>query len=136
MIFAGPHAHVSPSWYPSKREDSRVVPTWNYVAVHAHGTVRFTDDAGFLREHLARLTARHEPARGSTWTMEDPPADYVTQQIRAIVGVEIVITRLEGKWKMSQNRGAADIDGVVTGLRHSGDARDADVADVVAARRR
>jgi transcriptional regulator len=135
VIFSGPHAHVTPTWYPSKEESGKVVPTWNYVAVHAYGIVRFVDDPEFLRAHLARLTARHEPERGSEWTMSDPPAEYVTQQLRAIVGVEITITRLEGKWKMSQNRGEADVDGVVTGLRTSGSVQDAAVADIVASRR-
>ena len=136
VIFAGPHAHITPTWYPSKQEDGRVVPTWNYVAVHAYGSVRFTDDPGFLRRHLARLTARHEAARGSEWRTSDPPVEYVEQQIRAIVGVEIVIMRLEGKWKMSQNRSEADVDGVIDGLRRSGSHEDATVADVVAERKR
>lgn len=136
VIFSGPHAHVTPTWYPSKEESGEVVPTWNYVAVHAYGPVRFVDDPDFLRAHLARLTARHESERGSEWTTSDPPAEYVTQQLRAIVGVEIAIARLEGKWKMSQNRGAADGGGVVTGLRSSGSVQDAAVADIVENRRR
>lgn len=136
VIFSGPHAHVTPSWYPSKLEGGKVVPTWNYVAVHIYGTVRFIDDPEFLRAHLARLTARHESERGSEWTTNDPPADYMTQQLRAIVGVEIAITRIEGKWKMSQNRVEVDVDGVVKGLRDSGSAEDAAVADIVLSRRR
>jgi transcriptional regulator len=135
VIFSGPHAHVTPSWYPSKLDTGRVVPTWNYVAVHAYGSVTFRGDAEFLHAHVTRLTVRHEAARGSEWRTSDPPADYVSQQLRAIVGVEIAISRLEGKWKMSQNRPAADIDGVVDGLRQSGDATDADVAAIVASRR-
>ncbi|MEO8624113.1 MAG: FMN-binding negative transcriptional regulator [bacterium] len=135
VIFSGPHAHVTPTWYPSKEESGKVVPTWNYVAVHVYGTVRFIDDPEFLRAHLARLTETHETARGSEWTTNDPPEEYVTQQLRAIVGVEIAITRVEGKWKMSQNRGEADIDGVVAGLRDSGNIQDAVVADIVANRR-
>ncbi len=136
VIFSGPHAHITPTWYPTKDATGKVVPTWNYVAVHVYGTVRFVDDADFLRAHLARLTARHEPERGSTWTIDDPPAEYVAQQLRAIVGVEIAITRVEGKWKMSQNRAADDVDGVVTGLRDSGSVQDAVVADIVASGRR
>jgi transcriptional regulator len=137
VIFSGPHAHVTPTWYPSKEEESgKVVPTWNYVAVHVYGTVRFVDDPDFLRAHLARLTETHETARGSEWTTNDPPPEFVTQQLRAIVGVEIEITQLEGKWKMSQNRSEADIDGVVAGLRDSGNVQDSAVADVVAVRRR
>ncbi|MEP6732933.1 MAG: FMN-binding negative transcriptional regulator [bacterium] len=136
MIFTGPHAHVTPTWYPSKSDDGRVVPTWNYVAVHAYGVVQFTDDASFLSAHVTRLTARHESARASEWRASDVPEDYFAQQLRAIVGVEFEISRLDGKWKMSQNRSAADIDGVVNGLRKSGDAGDVDVAEIVEARRR
>ena len=129
VIFTGPHAHITPTWYPSKLENEKVVPTWNYVAVHAYGTVRFHDDEAFLRPHLARLTERHEAACGSEWRTDDPPADYVAQQLKAIVGVEIAIARIEGKWKMSQNRSEADVNGVIDGLRASTDAQDADVAD-------
>ena len=136
MIFFGPHAHITPTWYPTKDETGKVVPTWNYVAVHAYGTVRFVDDPEFLRAHLARLTGRHEPERGSKWTMNDAPPAYVTQQLRAIVGVVIEITRLEGLRKMSQNRNEADVDGVVRGLRESGGAQDALIAPIVAVRRR
>jgi transcriptional regulator len=136
VIFAGPHAHVTPTWYPSKLETGRVVPTWNYVAVHAYGVVRFRDDAAFLRPHLARLTERHEAARGSEWRTSDPPAEYLSQQLRAIVGVEMEIIRLEGKWKMSQNRPEADVEGVIDGLRQSGDAEDAQVAAIVEERKR
>jgi transcriptional regulator len=135
VIFAGPHTHITPTWYPSKAENERVVPTWNYVAVHAYGVARFRDDPEFLHAHVTRLTERHEAARGSDWRSDDPPAEYVAQQLKAIVGVEIEITRLEGKWKMSQNRSAADIDGVVDGLQRSGNPDDAVVAVVVEARR-
>jgi transcriptional regulator len=135
VIFTGPHSHITPTWYPSKIENERVVPTWNYVAVHAYGTVRFRDDAEFLSAHVARLTERHESARGSDWRTDDPPAEYVAQQLKAIVGVEIVITGLEGKWKMSQNRSMADVDGVIEGLRQSGDAQDLEVADTMEQRR-
>jgi transcriptional regulator len=135
VIFAGAHAHVTPSWYATKVETGRVVPTWNYVAVHAYGSVTFRDDAEFLHAHVSRLTERHEAARGSEWRTSDPPAEYVSQQLRAIVGVEIAISRLEGKWKMSQNRPAADIDGVVDGLRQSGDPADAEVAAIVEERK-
>lgn len=79
VIFTGPDAHITPSWYPSKAEDGRVVPTWNYIAVHAYGDVRFIDDADFLRAHVARLTERHGPARGSAWATDDPPEGYVDQ---------------------------------------------------------
>lgn len=131
VIFTGAHAHITPSWYPSKLEGGRVVPTWNYVAVHAYGIARFRDDAEFLRPHLARLTERHEAARGSEWRTDTPPAEYLSQQLRAIVGVVIEMSRLEGKWKMSQNRPEGDVKGVVDGLRRSGDAGDAEVAEIV-----
>lgn len=133
VIFAGPHAHVTPTWYPSKFDDARVVPTWNYVAIHAFGEIRFRDDADFLLAHLARLSDPHEAARGSSWKTDDPPVGYVAQQLRAIVGLEITISRLEGKWKMSQNRSEADRDGVAEGLRRAGGA-DAEVSVIVAER--
>ena len=134
VIFSGAHAHITPEWYPSKERGGRVVPTWNYVAVHAWGHVRFTPDEAFLRPHLARLTEQHESARGSKWRTGDPPADYFTKQLGAIVGLEIVIERLEGKWKMSQNRSAEDTAGVAKGLRETGDPTDAAVATIVDAR--
>ena len=135
VIFPGPDAYVSPSWYPAKAEHGRVVPTWNYVAVHVHGTLRFVQDRAFLRRHLEELTARHEAGRERPWAVDDAPAEYVAGLERAIVGVEIAITRVEGKWKMSQNRPAADIDGVVRGLAASPRAGDREVAEIVAARR-
>lgn len=135
VIFQGPDAYITPSWYPAKAEHGRVVPTWNYVAVHVHGALRFIDDAGFLRRHLELLVTRHEAGREHPWSVDDAPAQYIEAQHRAIVGVEIEITRLEGKWKMSQNRSAADIDGVVRGLAASPRATDRAVAEIVDARR-
>ncbi len=134
-LFSGPDGYVSPAWYAAKREHGKVVPTWNYVAVHAYGVVRFTDDSAYLRRHLDELTDRHEAGREHPWATSDAPAAFVEQLARAIVGVEIELTRLEGKWKMSQNRSAADIDGVVRGLGDSPDAGDRAVAEIVAARR-
>ena len=135
VIFTGPDAYVTPSWYPSKAEHGKVVPTWNYVAVHAYGTLRFRDDAEYLRRHLDQLTDRHEAGREHPWTTADAPSEYIAQLQRAIVGVELEITRLEGKWKMSQNRPAADIDGVVRGLAASSAAEERAVAAIVEARR-
>jgi transcriptional regulator len=135
VIFSGPDAYISPSFYPSKSEHGKVVPTWNYVAVHAYGHVRFNSDPVFLRKHVGRLTTHHEATRTTPWSVEDAPLEYVDQMLRAIVGVEIEITRLEGKWKMSQNRSAEDIDGVVAGLGASDDVRVRDVAGVVQDRR-
>jgi transcriptional regulator len=135
VIFQGPDAYITPSWYAAKGEHGRVVPTWNYVAVHAYGTLRFVEDADFLRDHLHALTTRHEAPRDPPWAVQDAPAEYIDSLIRAIVGVEIEITRLEGKWKMSQNRSDADIDGVVRGLAESNETADRAVAAIVEARR-
>ena len=135
VIFTGPDAYVTPSWYPSKAEHGKVVPTWNYVAVHAYGTLRWVEDADYLRRHLDQLTDRHEAGREQPWTTADAPAEYIAQLQRAIVGVTLEITRLEGKWKMSQNRPAADIDGVVRGLAASPAPHERAVAEIVAARR-
>jgi transcriptional regulator len=135
VIFQGPDAYITPSWYTAKAEHGRVVPTWNYVAVHAYGVLEFTDDPAFLRRHLEALTTLHESGRTEPWAVSDAPAQYVEQLQRAIVGVRIQITRLEGKWKMSQNRSGADIDGVVRGLSESPSAMDRAVAGIVDARR-
>jgi transcriptional regulator len=135
VIFTGPDAYVSPSFYATKAVHGKVVPTWNYVAVHVYGAVRFTEDPAFLRAHLEQLTARHERDRAQPWSLADAPAEYIEQMMRAIVGVEIEISRIEGKWKMSQNRSSEDIDGVVAGLRASSDAREREVATIVDARR-
>lgn len=135
VILQGPDAYITPSWYAAKAEHGRVVPTWNYVAVHVYGTLRFVEDADFLRGHLHALTTRHEAPRDQPWAVQDAPPEYVDGLIRAIVGVEIEITRLEGKWKMSQNRSDADIDGVVRGLGESLEAADRAVAAIVEARR-
>jgi transcriptional regulator len=135
VIFSGPDAYITPDWYPTRRETGRGVPTWNYIAVHVYGTVRLRDDAQFLRRHLEALTSRHEAPRERPWHMTDAPDDYIAQQMKAIVAVEVTIARLEGKWKMSQNRMDADIDGVIRGLNASGVERDRAVADIVAERR-
>ena len=130
-IFLGPDAYITPSWYASKAEHGKVVPTWNYIAVHAYGSLRFTEDPEFLRPHLEALTTRHESRRAEPWAVSDAPADYLEQMRRAIVGVELTITRIEGKWKMSQNRPAADIDGVVRGLSESALEREREVGRTV-----
>lgn len=135
VIFTGPNAYITPQWYATKRETGRVVPTWNYVAVHAYGTLRLHDDSTFLRDHLERLTHRHENGRTSPWRVSDAPSDFIAQQMKAIVGLSIQIEGLEGKWKMSQNRADADIAGVIDGLNASGDAHEQEVASLVAARR-
>ena len=115
-IFAGPDAYISPSWYATKRETAKVVPTWNYVAVHAYGELVVHDDPVWLEDLVRRLTDRHEASRDEPWSVDDAPADFVRRQLRAIVGIELPITRLEGKAKLSQNRPAADVAGAVAGL--------------------
>jgi len=135
VIFSGPDAYITPGWYPTKQETGRVVPTWNYVAVHAYGSLRLRDDPQFLRGHLEALTRRHEADRPHPWHVSDAPDDYIAQQMKAIVGMELRIERLDGKWKMSQNRPEADIDGVVHGLGESRLARDQAVAAIVRQRR-
>ncbi|MEO8561550.1 MAG: FMN-binding negative transcriptional regulator [bacterium] len=134
VIFQGPDAYVTPAWYAAKAEHGRVVPTWNYVAVHVYGTLRFVDDDAFLERHLEALTSRHEEGRERPWSTADAPAGYIAQLRRGIVGVELTITRLEGKWKMSQNRSDADIDGVVRGLASSTRDGDRNVSVIVAER--
>lgn len=115
-IFPGPDAYVSPSWYPTKAETGKVVPTWNYEVVHAAGELVVHDDVAWLDGLVRRLTARHESGRPQPWSVDDAPADFVAGQLRAIVGIELRITRLEGKRKLSQNRGAADARGAADGL--------------------
>lgn len=133
VIFRGVDAYVSPSWYASKQEHGRVVPTWNYVTVHVYGRLVVHDDPVWVESLVRRLTDRHEAGRTHPWSVDDAPARFVAGQLRAIVGVELQITRVEGKAKLSQNRPAADVDGVVAGLRAAGDEQGADAVD--AARR-
>jgi transcriptional regulator len=135
VIFTGADSYVTPSLYPSKSEHGKVVPTWNYVAVHAHGTLRFVREPGALRRHLEQLTALHESNLPLPWSIADTPDGYVDKLLGAIVGVEMEIMRLDGKWKMSQNRPAADVDGVIEGLGTSDDPRQREVAEIVRARR-
>ena len=115
-IFMGPDAYVTPSWYETKQETGKVVPTWNYVTVQAQGTVTLHDDPDWLRAHVTRLVTRHEAARPAPWSVTDAPEDYLATQLRAIVGLELRISRLEGKRKLSQNRSEEDILGTVAGL--------------------
>lgn len=111
-IFTGPDAYVSPSYYPSKAEHGRVVPTWNYVTVHAHGELLVHDDPGWTMALVRRLTDHHESTRPDPWSVDDAPEPFIDAQIRNVVGIELRITRLEGKRKLSQNRPEADIAGV------------------------
>jgi len=120
VVFQGPQAYVSPSWYPSKAEHGKVVPTWNYVMVQARGTLRAIDDPAWVRAFVTRLTTRHEAVQAKPWAVADAPPDYIEATARAIVGLEITLSALVGKWKVSQNRSAADRAGVASGLRAAG----------------
>ena len=133
VLLRAHEAYVSPSWYAAKREHGRVVPTWDYVQVQVHGELVVHDDPAWLADVVDRLTARHEAGRAEPWAVEDAPAAWVAGQLRGVVGVEVRATRVEAKAKLSQNRSAADVDGVVAGLRADG--LDA-VADAVEAARR
>ncbi len=120
-IFHGPDAYITPSWYASKAETGKVVPTWNYAVAHAHGALRVVDDPVWIRAQMTALTAQGEAAFAEPWRVDDAPADYIEKLIGAVVGIEIVITRLSGKWKVSQNQSAANREGVVRGLLASGE---------------
>jgi transcriptional regulator len=120
VIVRGPDAYISPSWYETKREHGRVVPTWNYVTAHVYGPLLIHDDPAWVEALVRRLTTRHESSRPEPWSPDDAPENYFRGQLRAIVGLEIPISRIEGKFKLSQNRSEADIDGVIEGLTTSG----------------
>ena len=117
VVFQGPQAYVSPNWYPSKAEHGKMVPTWNYAVVQVRGRLRAIDDAAWVQAFVTRLTQRHEAGRDQPWHVSDAPADYIAATARAIVGLEIEVARVEGKFKLSQNRSAADRAGVVAGLQ-------------------
>ena len=108
VIFQGPHAYITPAWYAEKQRSGKEVPTFNYAVVHAHGTLRAIEDAGWLLGLVERLTARHEADQAAPWRVSDAPADYIGKLLKAIVGIEIPLTRLTGKWKLGQNRSLAD----------------------------
>ena len=118
-VFQGPQLYVTPSWYATKKETGKVVPTWNYAVVHAQGPLRVIDDAAWLRSFLETLTNRHEGKRAAPWKVSDAPEDYIARMLQEIVGIEIPIASLVGKWKVSQNRTAADREGVARGLEGS-----------------
>jgi transcriptional regulator len=122
FIVHGPDAYVSPSWYASKAEHGRVVPTWNYLTAHVYGRLVVHDDPAWVESMVRRLTERHENDRDPSWSVDDAPSAFIAGRLRAIVGLELVITRVEAKAKMSQNRPEADIAGVVEGYRGQGDA--------------
>lgn len=116
VMFQGPDAYVTPSWYPGKALSHRAVPTWNYIAVEVRGRARAVADPAWLRRQLEDLTRQHEGIRPQPWSLADAPADYIAAQLQAIVGIELPIAHIEGKWKLSQNRTADDRQGVISGL--------------------
>lgn len=131
-IFQGPQAYVTPSWYPEKQATGRVVPTWNYAVVHAYGPLIIHDDRDWLLDLVSRLTRQHEAGLPQPWRVDDAPADYTERMLGAIVGIEIPISRIEGKWKVSQNRSAADRAGVAAGLAERADPQMKIMAGLVA----
>jgi transcriptional regulator len=131
VIFQGPTAYISPSWYPSKHETHRQVPTWNYMVVHAHGRIAVRDDEAFVRGFVARLTRKMEAGEPQPWKMGDAPADYLSQMLGAIVGIEIEVTQLVGKWKLSQNKAGADRRGAADTLRERGRDEQVGIADAM-----
>lgn len=130
-IFHGPNTYISPSWYPAKQEHGKAVPTWNYTAVHAYGTLRIIDNPAWLRSQLEMLTAQHEAAFDTPWRIDDAPPEFIDRMLGAIVGIEIAITKLSGKWKVSQNQPAANREGVIQGLQGNGSDHAIDMAALV-----
>lgn len=133
-IFHGPNAYISPTWYASKAEHGRVVPTWNYATVHAYGTLRVHDDADWLREQLDMLTQANEKDFPTPWALADVPAEFTEKLITQIVGIEIEVTRLQGKWKVSQNQPPENQSSVIDGLKGCSRAQSADMATLVEAK--
>ena len=131
MIFQGPEGYITPNWYPSKAEHAKVVPTWNYAVVHVYGRPEVMQDKDWLRRHVAELTAQQERNEAEPWAIADAPETFIEVMLRGIIGFRLAITRLEGKWKMSQNRDMKDRDGVVRGLRKRGVGDDLEMAEIV-----
>ena len=131
VIFHGADGYVSPNWYPSKHVTGREVPTWNYAVVHVHGRLRVVDDKVWLRQLLERLTNRHEASQPKPWRVDDAPEDHIEKMLRAIVGIDIAIERIEGKFKLSQNHPDGNRAGVLQGLAERGGRRDAELAELM-----
>jgi transcriptional regulator len=131
MIFQGPESYITPNWYPSKAEHGKVVPTWNYAVVHIYGRPEIMEDEDWLRRHVTELTTQQEKAEDKPWVLSDAPESYIESMLRGIVGIRFAIGRLEGKWKMSQNRQTKDRDGVVNGLRERGKGEDLEIAALI-----
>lgn len=132
-VFHGPASYISPSWYATKKQTGKVVPTWNYAVVHAYGFLRVVDDAAWLRAQLESLTAHNEAPFPEPWAVADAPREYIEKTMAAIVGIEMVVTRMSGKWKVSQNQPPENRAGVIAGLRAGGDADALWMADLVEA---
>jgi transcriptional regulator len=128
-IVRGPDAYITPGWYASKVEHGRVVPTWNYLTAHVYGRFVVHDDPVWTEDLVRRLTTKHEAYRDHPWSVDDAPRSFIEGQLRAIVGIELEITRIEAKAKLSQNRPAADVEGVIAGLRERGDKEIADAVE-------
>jgi transcriptional regulator len=136
VVFQGPGTYVTPSWYPSKHADGRAVPTWNYAVVHAYGQPRAVEDPDWLLEHVTQLTTEHEAAEALPWKVSDAPRDFRDQMIGRIVGIEMPVAKVLGKWKVSQNRPPADRLGVVAGLESRGTEQSRAMAELVGERAR
>jgi transcriptional regulator len=130
-IFRGAQTYISPNWYPSKHADGKQVPTWNYVVVHAHGTPRLIDDSAWLLTHLHAMTNKQEASLPQPWKVSDAPQDFIARMMTAIVGIEMPIEKIEGKWKVSQNRTRADQFGVAAGLQNQADAQSQSMSELV-----
>jgi transcriptional regulator len=131
MIFQGPEGYITPNWYPSKAEHGKVVPTWNFAVVHAYGRPEMMTEKDWLLRHVTELTAQQESSEAKPWALADAPDTYIDVMLRGIVGFRLAITRLEGKWKMSQNRGMQDQVGVMNGLTNRADGDDLEIAEIM-----
>ncbi|NNE25100.1 MAG: FMN-binding negative transcriptional regulator [Rhizobiales bacterium] len=131
-IFQGPHSYISPSWYETKAETGKVVPTWGYIAVHAHGSLEVIDDADWVREHVNALTNLHEASRPEPWAVSDAPDDYITVMLRGIVGVRLSVERLDGSWKLNQHRSEDDQRSTIAGLYGEDDPQSLELGDEMA----
>jgi len=130
VIFQGPQAYISPSWYPSKQEHGKAVPTWNYAVVHAHGMAQVIEDREWLLNHVTALTTQHEASQAMPWSVSDAPLEYIDRLLGGIIGIEIPIARLIGSWKLGQHRSAPDQHGVIAGLRTRDDANSNAMAEL------
>jgi transcriptional regulator len=131
VIFQGPETYITPSWYPTKEAHGKAVPTWNYAVVHAHGFPRATEDREWLLRHVSELSQLHESERPVPWSVSDAPSEYIDNMLKAIVGIEIPISSIDGKWKTSQNRPLPDKLGIITGLNERGDGSSRQMAGLV-----